>query len=444
MKRSESFKKTLMFFVRRSIIVLMGGCFTAAWALYYGNAISNPFFRKGNWVVILIYMLMFYFLSNFYGGYRIGSQKITDTVYSNLLSLFIVNIITYFQITLINRWFLNAGPLLVATAVQICIIFVWSMAVTRFYFRIFDPVSLICLYGGRYPDDTISRFNILADKFKVVDAIEITSGEKYDYSHLTKADGIIISGVPDEKYPEILKFCVENNLRYYINPSIGDILLRTADLIYLNDMPLLLSKNEGLFFGQRCVKRIFDLMMSLIFIIFTCPLMLIAAICIKAGDGGSIIYRQKRCTQGGKVFYMLKFRSMREDAESDGKARLASEHDPRITPMGHFLRKYRIDELPQLFNILWGDMSFVGPRPERPAIIRQYRKTLPEFNYRLNVKCGLTGYAQVIGRYNTTPKDKLKLDLIYMQTYSLMLDIKIMLMTVKAVFSKESAQGIKE
>jgi hypothetical protein len=194
----------------------MGGCFTGAWAWYYGNAIVSPFFRKGNWGVILLYIVMYYFFSNFYGGYRIGSQRLTDTVYSNLLSLAIVNVITYFQISLINRWFVNLGPLLLMTVAQICIIFAWAICVTRFYFSIFRPVELVCLYGGDYPQDIVARFNVLTDKFKITNAIQIEPHLQYEYSSLSEADGVIVNGVPDEKYPEILKFCVENNLRYYI------------------------------------------------------------------------------------------------------------------------------------------------------------------------------------------------------------------------------------
>ena len=182
---------------------------------------------------------------------------------------------------------------------------------------------------------------------------------------------------------------------------------------------------------------------SVFLIVLFLPVMLIVSLCIKLYDSGPVLYRQQRCTQHGRRFNIIKFRSMKVDAEKDGVARLAEENDPRITPVGRVIRKYRMDELPQLFNILQGDMSFVGPRPERPEMIEQYKKTLPEFDCRLSVKSGLTGYAQVIGRYNTTPEEKLKLDLIYIQSYSLLQDFKILLMTIKSVLSKESAAGIQ-
>ena len=166
------------------------------------------------------------------------------------------------------------------------------------------------------------------------------------------------------------------------------------------------------------------------------------ALAIKLQDGGPAVYKQKRLTIEGRKFYVYKFRSMRVDAEKDGVARLACDGDSRVTPVGQFIRKVRLDELPQLFNILKGDMSIVGPRPERPEIARQYEAEIPEFRYRLRVKAGLTGYAQIFGKYNTTPYDKLKLDLHYIQNYSLMLDVKLIIQTVKILFMRESTEGI--
>ena len=140
----------------------------------------------------------------------------------------------------------------------------------------------------------------------------------------------------------------------------------------------------------------------------------------------------------------MKFRSMITDAEKDGKARLATENDDRITPVGKFIRATRIDELPQFFNILKGDMSLVGPRPERPEINKEYYEELPEFAYRLRVKAGLTGYAQVYGKYNTTSYDKLKLDLIYVERCSILLDIQLILLTLRVVFTKDATEGLEE
>lgn len=185
-----------------------------------------------------------------------------------------------------------------------------------------------------------------------------------------------------------------------------------------------------------------DLVCSLLLLVIASPFMLVTAIAIKLYDGGPVLYKQIRCTRDRKEFYILKFRSMRVDAEKDGVARLASKNDSRITPVGKFIRATRIDELPQLFNILKGEMSFIGPRPERPEIIDQYMEEMPEFAFRMKVKAGLAGYAQVYGKYNTTPYDKLKLDLTYIEQYSVWLDIKLMLLTLKILIKPESTEGV--
>ena len=195
---------------------------------------------------------------------------------------------------------------------------------------------------------------------------------------------------------------------------------------------------------QRFFKRMIDLVCALILAIITSPIMLITAIIVKLYDGGPVLYKQVRVTRDDKEFKIMKFRSMRVDAEKDGVARLASKNDDRITPIGKFIRKVRIDELPQLFNIIKGEMSFIGPRPERPEIIKQYLEEMPEFAYRTKVKAGLAGYAQVYGKYNTTPYDKLKLDLTYIENYTLWMDIKLMLLTLKILFSPESTEGVDE
>jgi exopolysaccharide biosynthesis polyprenyl glycosylphosphotransferase len=227
-------------------------------------------------------------------------------------------------------------------------------------------------------------------------------------------------------------------------PKLSDIIVMRSDDINLFDTPLLLSRNMGLTFDQRVIKRMMDIIISIILIIISSPFMIIVSILIKLHDHGPVFYVQERLTENGRLFKMLKFRSMIVDAEKDGVARLAGENDDRITPVGRFLRSIRMDELPQLFNVLMGQMSMVGPRPERYDIANEYYNEMPEFEYRLKMKAGLTGYAQVYGKYNTTPYDKLKLDITYIESYSFWLDIKLMLLTAKTIFQREKTEGISE
>lgn len=203
----------------------------------------------------------------------------------------------------------------------------------------------------------------------------------------------------------------------------------------------MLSRNRGLPIEQRFVKRAMDIVLSLIAIVISSPVLLLIGLSIKLYDRGPVFYTQERLTRDGEVFRIIKFRSMRMDSEREG-AQLARKDDDRITPVGRIIRRTHFDELPQIFNILKGEMSFVGPRPEREIIAKEYEMVIPEFSFRLKVKAGLTGYAQIYGKYNTTPYDKLKLDLTYIENYSFWLDIKLMLMTFKIIFQKENTEGI--
>ena len=242
----------------------------------------------------------------------------------------------------------------------------------------------------------------------------------------------------------LLKYCYAHGIRTYITPKISDIIIRSSENNHMFDTPLLLAKNEGLTFDQRLAKRVLDLVVSIIALVITSPVMLVIAIAIKAYDGGPVFFVQDRCTINGKVFKIHKFRSMIENAEKDGEVIPATDDDARITPVGKIIRKTRLDELPQFFDILIGNMSVVGPRPERVEHVEKYVGEVPEFTYRMKVKGGLTGYAQIYGKYNTSAYDKLKLDLMYIQNYSILLDLRLILMTVKIMFIKDSTEGFEE
>ena len=253
----------------------------------------------------------------------------------------------------------------------------------------------------------------------------------------------MICDLPSHMRNVILKDCYEKGVRTYSTPKISDVIIRSAESLHLFDTPLLLSRNNGLTFEQRVMKRGIDLTLCLLALILLFPVFLITAIAIKLYDGGPVFYVQERCTKDKRIFQIYKFRSMIVNAEKDGHSVPAADRDPRITPVGRIIRGMRIDELPQILNILKGDMSIVGPRPERIEHVELYTKQIPEFGYRMKVKGGLTGYAQVYGKYNTTAYDKLKMDLMYIQNYSLLLDIEIIFKTVKVLFMKESTEGFE-
>ncbi len=250
-------------------------------------------------------------------------------------------------------------------------------------------------------------------------------------------DTVILCHVSQKLRSEILAACAADGRNVYITPKLEDIILTNYEYRYLIDTPLLVS---GARRGEYRGKRVLDVGISLLLLVLFSPLMLLTAVSIRLEDRGPIFYRQRRVTRNGREFDILKFRSMIVDAEKQGY-KPAGLRDSRITRTGRVIRAVRLDETPQLLNILKGDMSIVGPRPERVEHVRKYTEKLPEFSYRLRVRGGLTGYAQIYGKYNTSAEDKLKMDLMYIEKQSLLLDLQMILLTVKVMFVPESTEG---
>lgn len=443
MSKREDYKRVIVFCLAGFLILVQAGIFAYVWYDFYRPLIFEPFWRKGNWVLIAIYALIAILFSRMYGGLKVGYLKRVDVFYSLTLATLCTNIVAYLQITLINRWFLSPLPFVKMTGVQILVHVVWILGSRWIYSRLYHAKKLLVIYGDRDPGDLIQKMYSRKDRYDISGKVHISKGEEQIHQMMKKYEGIIIWDLPSGIRNQYLKYCFENSVRCYLSPKVSDIILMGSDRIHLFDTPLLVSKNMGFSVDQRVAKRVLDLVVSGIGILVTLPLMGLIALLVKLYDGGPVLYYQKRLTLNGKEFEICKFRSMRVNSEKDG-ARLASRNDLRITPVGRVIRKLHLDELPQLFNIFRGEMSMVGPRPERKSIMQEYEKELPEFRYRLKVKAGLTGYAQVYGKYNTTPYDKLKLDLFYIENYSFLLDIKLLFMTVKIFFRKETSEGVEE
>ena len=293
-----------------------------------------------------------------------------------ILATLCTNVVTYFQITLINRWFLDAWPMVEMTLVQFVIILVWIWGSRYIYSRIYRARNLLVIYGDRDPGDLIHKMNLRKDKYHISGKIHVDAGEKEIFKMMKEYDGVIIWDLPSTVRNRYLKHCFAHSIRCYLSPKISDVILMGSERIHLFDTPLLVAKNMGLSLDQRVCKRLLDIVVSGIGIVVASPIMLIAAICVKFYDGGPVFYFQERLTLSGKPFKICKFRSMCVDSEKNG-ARLASKHDSRITPVGKILRNLHLDELPQLFNVFRGDMSLVGPRPERQTLVHEYCREIP-------------------------------------------------------------------
>lgn len=445
MRNNEQYKRIISFFSSLILVVALAGNFIYIWYEYYSDAIVLPFYRRGNWVVILIYMILTMLFFKAYGGLKMGYLKRSDMLYSQAISIVAVNIITYLQISVIGRHLMSIYPIFIMTAVDLIIIALWIMVNNKLYLHFYPPRKLIIIYGSRNAETLTNKMSMREDKYMICESINIHENIEKIKKEILKFEGVIICDISGQIRNDIIKYCFDNSIRAYISPKISDIIIRGGEEITLFDTPLLLCRNGGLSLEQRIIKRIFDIVVSAVGVVALSPVMLLIALAIKIDDGGRIFYKQKRLTIDAREFYVYKFRSMIADAEKDGVPRLATDKDSRVTRVGKFLRKCRLDELPQLINILKGDMSIVGPRPERPELTEKYEREMPEFKFRLKVKAGLTGYAQVTGVYDTTPYDKLKMDLMYIEKYSFVMDLRIVLMTIKTmIFPGEMNSKLKK
>ena len=388
-------------------------------------------------------MLLYTILVQIYDGLMISYSKFSELVYSQMLSASISLFFMYLLIILLIREYtVNPIPLIMCLIGQFFVSIIWSWLAQKIYFKIFEKrKSAIIIGNEREVSHKLSEF-YMDSKFTILKIIKIDEIIHNHEDMLEGIDTVFFIDVHSKDRNEIMKYCVQNNILSFVIPRIGDTLMMSAENMHFFHLPIFRVTKYNPKIEYLIVKRLIDIIVSSLGIIILLPLMIIVAIFVKS-DGGPVFYKQVRLTQNGKKFKVLKFRSMRVDAESNGKAVLsAGENDPRITKVGRVIRAIRFDELPQLINILKGDMTIVGPRPERPEIAEEYYKTIPEFRLRLQCKAGLTGYAQVYGKYNTEPYDKLLMDLMYIAKPSLLEDLRIIFATVKILFMKDSTEGI--
>lgn len=437
-------KRMIMFWSKLFIVFLQTGLYGYLWYNHYKNMMPVEYWRRGNWVVIALYAVFIMVFSRAFGALKVGYLKTWDIMYSQIMTIFCVNGVTYLQLSLINgdwKFLENCEPMLILCLTDFVIVLIWALLMRWIYAIIYPPHEMLLIYGDISPNAIIRKLESRKDKYHVKEKVALSAGMDTIFDRMSQYDAVLIGDIPVQDRNKFIKYCFEKDIRCYGIPKISDIMIRNSESIDLFDSPLLLFRNNGLTYRQMFVKRAMDIVISLFGIILSSPIMLVIAIAIKLYDRGPVFYRQKRQTKDGAEFNILKFRSMIIDSEKHG-ARLAKANDDRITPVGKVIRRLHFDELPQLFNILKGDMAFVGPRPERKEITEEYTKEIPEFPFRLKVKAGLTGYAQVYGQYNTVPYDKLKLDLTYITNYSIWLDVKLIILTVKILFQKEKSEGV--
>lgn len=425
-------------------VLLIALPFLCCWLGYYTKhvVVLPSSYRSAG--MIVMFVALYCFFGRVYDAFLVSLKRISEMVSSQAMGILMADAFMFIILWFMSGGFPNLLPALVTLAGQLMLSVIWCQRAHKWYFSHFSGQRTGIIYDVRRGMEDLFGAYGLNKKFDIQFTYSVEECLAQEMKMLRGMDSVFLCGVHSHERNVILKFCVANGIQVYMIPRIGDVIMSGAKRMHMFHLPILRAERYNPPIEYMAIKRLFDIVSSAIAIVITCPVMIAVAIAVKAYDGGPVFYKQTRLTKDGKRFKVLKFRSMRTDAEKDGIARLsAGKNDERITPVGRFIRACHLDELPQLFNILGGSMSVVGPRPERPEIAELYEKDMPEFALRLQAKAGLTGYAQVYGKYDTIPYDKLQMDLMYIADPSLLEDLKIIFATVYILFRHGNTEGIQ-
>ena len=415
--------------------------FYYAYIRFYKDA---TFWGRGNYLFTLIYAFMMILFLSVYSGYKVRQYRTRELVFSFALASAITNFIMYFVMCLIARNMLQAWGVLLATLAQwITAMGIYVLA--RIVLPMVEPaMPMLYIRQDEMEDRLAGMFDTRRSRYKVCSSISSDLNWEDMKNAMAPYTAVLIGDMAPQMRRDIVSYCFRTGREALLLPDMSDVVLCSASPLMMGDSLVYDLKTQGMDRTYRTVKRLIDIVASTLGLVLLSPLMLGTAIAVKSQDGGPVFYRQERLTKGGKRFMLTKFRSMIVNAESGTGAVLAGKEDARITKVGKFIRSTRIDELPQLWNILKGEMTLVGPRPERPEFYEIICREYPEFDYRLKVKAGLTGYAQLYGKYNTTFAEKARLDMYYIQHASLLWDLQLLFYTLKIIFIKDSTEGVDD
>ena len=446
-RKGNTVKKNLVKHSYKLLCMLVA--FLSASALWYYNI--SPYWEEGytGYITLLLvgifYCVVYWGFAKMYQALKIGIYRLTELAYFQLLTFGIADVVLVIESMI---WFhgteqLNVWSYVIGFFVQMFVVTILIFVHNRLFAIYNERRKVMIVYGNEGYTSLIRKMESKKRRYELIGCYSEQVSLNEMKECIDTCESVYLYEVNSAVKSHLVFYCDTIGKDIYMTQTAEELLTMGYDISHTFDTPFVRTKRVPEKWYYAFVKRTTDLLWATFGLIVSSPILLITALCIKLYDGGPVFYKQVRLTKGHKKFEIYKFRSMIVDAEKNG-ARLASQNDSRITPIGKVIRATRIDELPQLINILKGDMTIVGPRPERPEIEEQYLETLPEFTMRLKVKAGLTGYAQVFGKYNTTPEDKLKLDLLYINQRSLLLDFKLIFYTIKILFLPESTEGIDE
>lgn len=437
-----------LFLLDAVLPLLNTAAFAVCWYAYYEKWLYLTFEGYGDYMVIGFFCALYTVFVHLYGGFDLLTSRVSELIYSHVISLAMTGFFMFVVLWMLIRAYVpHILPLLFCLAVCAAFSALWSLIASRLTDKIVPAKKTVLIYdnkeayknGVQIAKTQRNRLEMVgeAEASRPMDALKAQLRD-------TGAEAVLLCGIASSRRNDILKYCIDHDILAYVRPNIGDLLISNGQNLRMNHLPVLLCQRAAPSVFYLGFKRLMDILISGAALILTSPFMLATAIAIKAYDGGPVMFTQKRMTLNRKEFVIHKFRSMKVDADKGGKGIVTMQNDDRITPVGKFIRACRLDELPQLYDIFIGDMTIVGPRPERLETIELYEKDMPEFGLRLQVKAGLTGYAQVYGKANTSPYDKLQMDLMYIGEQGVLTDLKIILATIKILFMPESTEGFAE
>ena len=437
----KKFESTILFIMKLLLFCACAGVFFLIFgSKFYFMLIPT----RTSFITLGVFTLVYMMMSIIYGGFDIGKRKSKPIIYSFVLSVFFTDIAAHFFMCIMNITVVHNGKfvydypllLLLTYIIQIFIIVVFTYGGNYLYFSANKPHdSIIITRKGEQTDSIISKIGRYKKQYNITETVFINDPDIL--KKIDKADSIFFYNLSVPERNAFVEYCYHCKKDIYYSVELSDIVSLGSHRVYFDDKSMVYAPVKGLTFEQRVIKRIMDLVIAGFGLIVTSPIFLITALCIKLEDGGPVFYKQERATYAGKIFNVIKFRSMKVEDGSIHKS--VTKNDDRITRTGRIIRKFRIDELPQLINVIKSDMSIVGPRPEMVENVEKYTKELPEFAYRQRAKAGLTGMAQIYGKYNTSPKDKLIFDLTYINEYSVWLDIKLIFRTLLVLLTPDKS-----
>lgn len=444
MPNSGGFNRTLKIGVGIADVVLYHFSFIITFLIRYGG--ERPAFNYSAYQSALPYIMVAFVLINTFSGiYTLYNKRFIDMFSTTLISQVMMSVIVT-AMTFYGRWFAFPRTIIFLNLfISTIILVIWRVIVLEMYIK-HSGISKVMILGDKDScADAVANFKASQSRQYKVTSVAFDNYYENIKSHINDVDVFYFLNFQSlEQQKEVLSYLTLMDKRVFLDTTFENILRVNNRIMSIDDESLIAISKFEIAPENDTIKRLFDIVISFIMIVITLPVMLIAALAIKLTSKGPILYKQVRVTKGQKEFEIYKFRSMRTDAEELSGPVLAEAEDPRITKVGKYLRSLRIDELPQLFNVIKGDMSLIGPRPERPFFVDQFQKENPYYYLRHNVRAGITGYAQVYGKYSTDFNHKLRFDLLYIKNYTLIMDIQILFQTVKILFDKVSSQGVEE